>query len=391
MKIRILLIALALFALSSSSVYSEEQNRLTVFYAYQHWKLSLPTGTGLGSVTSPDQKTNQGVLGLSATGVLSSRFHVDLNGTLANSTSQLETGNAATDFKQSLSSLNDTRLRVSYAFGDGKGMASIFVNLPTGKKKLDANQYLVTVELADLSRKFMVRRYGQGLDLGAEWYALPRWGNFGLDFGGGYLYHGKYQPLQSDSREYKYGDEIFGKLGFDTYGEPIRASFDVNLRYYSKDKFDNLDAFQAGVTTMINGVIVYSSSFDLSAGGSLMLRGKAKIRATSSQALSDEQFKSGRNELLLYINGGFPVSEKLRALGRLEYQNVSANDFPTGSLEFLPKSHYVGLGGGLGYSLASSLTASSLVTYYAGNIDTIGSLKGLGLTFVLTFLPGQGR
>jgi hypothetical protein len=390
MIVRMIFAAIALLMVLASDGYSEEQNRVSVYYMYQNWKLDLPT-SAIGGTSPNDQKVGQGVFGLDATGVVSSRFHVDLSGTMANSTSRLEYSNAANNLKQNLSSLNDTRLRLTYTFGEGKGAGSVFFNLPTGKRELTADQYELTAQLADVSRKFMVRRYGQGLDIGVDWFALPSWGSFGLSVGGGYLYRGKYRPLELDTREYKYGDEIFGSLGVNLDGHPIDGSFGVTVKYYTKDKYDNKETFQAGMATTISGAVTYSEAFDLTLGTSVLMRGKAKIRSSGEQVLSDEALKSGRSQILAYINGRFPASEKLRVLGRLELENVSANDYARESLGFLPKSHYVGFGGGVAYALTDAFSASSMISYYTGKIDSQYGLTGLGLAFVLTFQPGQGR
>jgi hypothetical protein len=334
------------------------------------------------------------VFGLDATGVVSDRFHVDLSGTMANSTSRLEFDNSANNLKQSLSSLNDTRVRFTYTFGEGKGAGSVFFNLPTGKRELTADEYGLTTQLADVSRKFLVRRYGQGLDIGVDWFVLPKWGSFGLSAGGGYLYHGKYRPLKLDtleSKEYKYGDEIFGSLGFSLNSRPIGGSFGITVKYYTKDKYDNKETFQAGVATTFSGAVTYSEGFDLTLGTSVLMRGKAKIRSSGGQVLSDEALKSGRNQILAYVNGRFPASDKLRVLGRLELEHVSANDYARESLEFLPKSHYVGFGGGVAYALTDAFSASSMISYYTGKIDSDYGLTGLGLALVLTYQPAQGR
>lgn len=386
-----------LLMMAAARTYAEELNRLSLYYSYLHWNTDLSKVTGVDTTLDlqagalKDQKVNQGVLGLNATGVLSERFHVDLSGTLANTTSRLEYNNTADNLKQSLSSLNDTRLRLTYTFGGGKGAGSVFFNLPTGKRELTTDQYELTAQLADVSRKFLVRRYGQGLDIGVDWFALPTWGSFGLNVGGGYLYRGKYRPLKVDTREYKYGDEIFGMIGFNLDEHPVGGSLGVTVKYYTKDKYDNKETFQAGVATTINGAVTYSDGFDLAFGTSVLMRGKAKIRSSGEQVLSDEVLKSGRNEVLAYANGRFPASEKLRVLGRLELENVSANEYARGSLEFLPKSYYVGFGGGVAYALTDAFSASSLISYYTGKIDSDYGLTGLGLTFVLTFQPGQGR
>jgi hypothetical protein len=381
----------------SIGAFAEEYNKITLYYSYLHWNTDLSKDTvdngqlDLEVAPLKDQKINQGVLGLHATGVLSERFHIDLDGTLANTTTRLEYNNTALDYRASLSSLNDTRLRLTYTFGEGKGAGSLFFNLPSGKRELTTTQYVLTTQIADVARKFLVRRYGQGLDIGVDWFALPSWGSFGLNVGGGYLHHGKYQPLKTDTREYKYGDEIFGTVGFSLGSQPVGGSLGVTLKYYTKDKYDNEEVFQAGIATTINGSITYSESFDLSLGASLLMRGKAKVRSSGEQVLSDEALKSGRSQILAYVNGSFPASEELRVLGRLELENVSANDYARESLGFLPKSYYVGFGGGVAYALTDAFSASSMLSYYTGKIDSDFGLTGLGLAFVLTFQPGQGR
>jgi hypothetical protein len=395
MTIRTVLIATTLLIVFASDGYAEKQNRLSIYYAYQNWKLDLSAYGRWPAATDGafpnDQKVGQGVFGLNATGVVSDRLHVDLSGTMANTTSRLEYDNSADNVKQSLSSLNDTRLRITYTFGEGKGAGSVFFNLPTGKRELTADEYGLTTVIADVSRKFMVRRYGQGLDIGVDWFVLPSWGSFGLSVGGGYLHRGKYRPLKLDTREYKYGDEIFGSLGFSFDGRPVGGSFGVTLKYYTKDKYDNRETFQAGVATIISGAVTYSEAFDLTLGTSVLMRGKAKIRSSGGQVLSDEALKSGRSQILVYANGRFPASEKLRVLGRLELENVSTNDYAKESFEFLPKSYNVGFGGGVGYALTNSVSASSMISYYTGKIDSEFGLTGLGIAFALTFQPGQGR
>lgn len=392
----IILAMTVLVLIAACVAVAEERNRLSLYYSYLHWNTDLSQLADDGTLdlelaSATEQKINQGVLGLNATGVLSQRFHIDLGGTLANTTAQLEYDNSANNYKRSLSSLNDTRLRFTYTFGEGKGEGSLFFNLPTGKRELTTVEYGVTTQIADVARKFMVRRYGQGLDIGFDWYAQPHWENFGLRAGGGYLHRGKYQALKSDPREYKYGDEIFGTLGFNFGSRPIRGSLGAVLRYYMKDKYDGNEVFQAGVATTVNGAITYSDSYDITLGALMLLRGKAKVRASGVQVLSDEKQKSGRDQLSLYANGSFPTTERMRLLGRLEFVNVSANDYSRESPEFLPKSYYLGMGGGFGYALTGALSASTMVSYYMGQVDSELDLTGLGLTFVLTLQPGQGR
>ena len=360
---------LFLYGLASA----ENESRASLYYMLQNWKTTL---------SDTSSKLNQGVFGLSAMTMLNDKFRFDLLGS-ASSTNLTP----PSDTKSKLSSLNDTRLRGTYYISGGTASASFFANLPTGKVELDDEQYLVATAIADNSLKFATRRVGQGLDLGTEWLVLPKIGQASLQIGGGYLFKGKYKVRKNDTDKYKYGDEISGIAGITVEGKPLSYSGNVVLKYYMKDKFADKEVFQAGIATLFNAVVSYNDLFNLYGGLSLLNRGKAKVRTTTGEEqLTDEASRSARNELLLYAGGSYPVTEKFQALGRLEVQNVSANDydkikFP---VSYRPKSHYFGFGAGAGYALTEMVSASGLISFYTGKISDNIDLSGLGLSLVLT-------
>ena len=375
--VRFFLISLTMIVLLASdaaTLCAQTDANISVYYVLNNWKTKFQ---------SQENKLNQGVFGLNASVTPNDRFKFDLSGTSTNTSLT-----PAQEPQSSFSSLNDTKLRGTYFVAGRKASASVYVNLPTGKKQLTSEQYVISAAVSDPTLKFLTRRYGQGFDIGTDWYALPKVGNATIQIGGGYLYRGKYQVLSADTRQYKYGDEISGKVGVNVGGDMISGSGSVVVKYYSEDKFDGQSVFQAGISTAISGAVYYSDVFDVNAGFSVLMRGKAKIR-TGLNTLTDENLKSGRNEFVIYGGGAYPVSEKLRVLGRLEYQSVSANDLTVGQVGYAPKSHYIGIGGGVGYSLTEQFSASGMATLYSGSVDQTTSLdlSGFGLAFALTYRP----
>ncbi len=335
------------------------------------------------SIRFEKQKLSESVFGLSATLSTSDRFTFEIDGTLANA--KLKTS----DLK--LSSMNDTRVAATIFSAAGLTSFTAYANLPTGKTKLDEEQYAVASSVADNSRKFAVRRFGQGLDIGAEGMVHPSAGDLDFHLGAGYLLKGKFQARKSDTEKYKFGDEISAMAGFGYHQDRIAFMLDGAFIYYMKDKVGDDEVFQAGAATMIHGSVSYSDIFTVTTGVAILMRGKGKVQDASSGAdLVEEAERSGRNEFLWFGGLGYPIGEKLRLNGRLEYQNFSANDYAEDNPLFRPKSNYFGIGGGGSYALTENLFASSMITLYSGKIksELVGGevdLSGLGLVFALTF------
>ena len=371
--VSILVLILVSFSLVNAENGMQGNTRFSLYYMINSWKTDYKQPIG-------EDKLNQGVFGLSLAFAPNDKFRLDLNGALTNTKYT-----APDDAQFKLSSVNDTKLRATYFVADGKGSASLYVNLPTGKKELTPEEYGITTAISDISRKFLTRRYGQGLDIGTDWYALPRFGKATLQVGGGYLYHGKYQILKADTRKYKYGDQISGKVGVMVDNKPFGGSIAFTARYYLKDKFDDKEIFQAGVTSGFNLQVTYSDMCNVRAGISTLSRAKAKVRSSGEETISDEALKSGRNEALFYLDGSYPFTEKVNGLGRIEYLSVSANEYTKTDLLFRPKSHYVGLSGGAGYAFTETLSGSLMASYYTGKIDEDFGLSGFGLALVVTF------
>ena len=379
MKNSILVLAIALVS-QVALAESPQNSQATIFFLHNNW-------TAKASNQGNKLKTSEGVFGLSAVLARSDRFAFELDGTLANAKIDPDGSESL-----KLSSLNDTR--VAGTFYSAKGLTSFtaFANLPTGKTKLDDEQYNVASVLADNSQKFLVRRFGQGLDIGAEGMLHPKAGNMTFHLGAGYLLKGKFQARKDDTEKYKFGDEISAMAGLGYQQDKIAFLLDGGFVVYMKDKVGDAEVFQAGTATTIRGSVSYTDKLSLVTGVALLMRGKGKVQGSASSSdLVDEAERSGRNEFLWFGGVGYPVNEKLKLNGRIEFQNFSENDYADDTPLYKPKSNYIGIGGGGSYALTPNFFASTMVTLYTGKIDGPANtsmdadLSGLGLVLALTY------
>ncbi len=373
-----LLLGLLLVAIAATATAeSRETTRATVYFLVNNWKTK--------SEIVPEDKLNQSVFGLLANYVPNDRFNLQIDGRLSSSKLKPE-DNSIGELKQS--SLNDTRIAATYSTPSGVASLTALANLPTGKTKLDFEHYTLSQLVADNSRKYVTRRFGQGLDLGVEGLFHPGSAKVRPFIGGGYLLRGKYQVRETDSEKYKFGDEISGRAGFDYNGVPVYFTADGIVIFYLKDKIGDQEVYQSGPTTIIRAQIGYEQRFSLYGGLLTLMRGKAKVRGEGNEEkLTDEASKSGRNELLIYAGGGYPLNEKLRLTGRLELQSFSENDYQDTDLLHRPKSNYFGIGGGLVFALTPQLYTTGSVTFYSGKVELAPEdldLSGLGLILALT-------
>ncbi|MBK7091749.1 MAG: hypothetical protein IPH59_08515 [bacterium] len=379
MKNTIVLLVVLLMVAQTAFAETKKSSQATVFYLLNSWKAEVDS--------EPVQTLKEVVFGLSAALQTSERFLFELDGTMANANLDPEVEGAE---DLSLSSLNDTRIAATFFSSAGLTSLTAMANLPTGKTKLDEEQYIIASSVADNSRKYLVRRFGQGLDLGAQGMVHPKAGNLAFHLGAGYMLKGKFQARENDTEKYKFGDEISAMAGFGYQKDKIAFMADGSYTMYMKDKVGDAEVFQAGAAMVIRGSVSYTDVVNFTTGVAVLTRGKGKVQdASAGSELVDEAERSGRNEFLWYGGVGYPVMEKLRVNGRLEYQNFSENDYGKDTPLYRPKSNYFGIGGGGSYAFTPNFFASTMVTLYSGKVDISDNyetdLSGLGLIFALTY------
>lgn len=381
------LTVLLILATAGSTVEAAEQETThgSLYFLYNGWNTEY---TDLGEFD-----LNQSVFGLNAVVRPSERFRLQVDGKLSGNSASGESSVFGTTqtVDASFSALNDTRIKATLYSNNEATSLSAYFGLPTGKTELSLEQYAIVIAMSDASRKYIVRRVGQGLDLGGEGLLHPQFGDVTVTAGGAYFYRGPYRAREIDPEDYKYGDEIHGIGGISYDGRNVDVNGNVTVIYYFKDKFGDEEIYQAGITQLYQFSIQYSELFSLYAGANLLIRGAAKLPAQSGgDEFVEEQLNSGRNEMLVYAGGSYPVMPKMSVLGQLEIKTMSENDYLQNSLLYRPGSSYVGLSAGAGYQATPIVGISGMLSYYTGSIDSPGAgiseadLSGFGATIVLT-------
>jgi hypothetical protein len=372
---RYLIIAAALLAPGRTllgATWSEEYSKVSVFYLYNTWNESFG---------DDDFDIGEGVAGVKARHVVNPRLALDLWGALtsakyANSTPGEEGAN--------FSALSDTRLKGTYYLGNRLFSVAVSLNLPTGKTALTDEEYLLALGVADNSRKYIVRRFGQGLDIGGEVFVLPRSGNIEFQLGAGYVAKGSYQLREATTAEYKFGNELFASAAVEIGSRPVGFEGGVIFTSYGDDEADSRVVFRQGKTIVVHGRLFYIRELQGAVGFTLISRGPAKT-ADGSGELTEESIKSGRNEMQVYASGGKPLTPAVQALVRLEYKMTGANDYDEDVAGYRPGADYLGLGGGVNARFSLAWSGNLMATYYTGGTNDDHDLTGLGLAAVLTF------
>jgi len=139
-------------------------------------------------------------------------------------------------------------------------MASLGVNLPTGKRELNPAQFVTSTAISNPILNFRYPILGQGLNInpGLAWVA-PVSNATVLGLGGSFQYKGTYKPL-AGGIEYDPGDEILVTGGVDVQLDGLsNISLDAVFTIYGKDKVDGKESYASGST--IAGNLQYLRSF----------------------------------------------------------------------------------------------------------------------------------
>jgi len=370
----IAVVAFALLTIPMEAVAQRVQpySHASLFYIYNTWTEDIPD--------FGEQKLSEGAFGLKMHQLLGNQAVFDLWGSFASAKYSDDGDNDA-----SLSSINDTRVAFTLFLEDRQWSIAAIANLPTGKKELEEEEAMAVFGLSDNSRRYVVRRFGEGLDFGGEALFRPHTESFESQFGGGYLHKGKFQVLKSDEEKYKFGDEIYATAGVSTFSEPVSVRGGVTYKMYMKDQAGDVDVFQAGPSIIVDGRVMYNRGIQGSAGIVIISRGKGEIPEGGSGDFVEEPEKSGRDEIGFDAGLNIPVGGPLGILGRIEHVSLSANDYDENSPSFRPEASHTGFGGGLSYIMSLNWSGNILGMFYTGSAADDNDLSGFGITAVLTY------
>lgn len=154
----------------------------------------------------------------------------------------------SSDDLESLSSIGDSQLGLSYLRAAGRGIVetSVNLNLPTGKGTLDEAAFSTASTVAYDDFGFMTPTLGQGASISPSLsVAFPAGPEAALGFGVSYALKSAYEPFEADTSAYAPGNELALTVGIDTRSGSNSVSFDITAVRYGQDEFRG-NAFQPG-------------------------------------------------------------------------------------------------------------------------------------------------
>ncbi len=162
------------------------------------------------------------------------RFSLDI-GTQFAVTSVADTSGGHSSF----SSLTDTQLRGSYTFGIDVLVASLVINLPTGKQTTTLQQFGVSSSASSNFLLFPVNSYGSGVSVTPGIAAATTTGDWNLGAAASLRFNGEYQPFSGTGNTgIKYQPGVEGRLrvGADRLVGTSRLSFGLTFSTFGTDE-----------------------------------------------------------------------------------------------------------------------------------------------------------
>lgn len=237
---------------------------------------------------------------------LGRRFSFDI-GTWYASTSVKSTGGGTETF----SSLTDTQLRLAYVLGNDAIVASVVVNLPTGKETTTQQQFGIAAGATSNFLLFPVNTYGTAASVTPGLAAATSLGDWNVGISGSLRYTGEYKPFNDGSDpdlKYQPGLEGRVRLGVDRLVGKGRFTIGGTFSTFSNDELTP-GTGSSGTYSPGNRFIVDASLVAPAGSGTVSFYAWNYHRARSSS--SNGVIGGKENILTGGVAGAFPLGAKL--------------------------------------------------------------------------------
>ena len=286
---------------------------------------------------------------------------------------------AATSEK--LSGLSDTQLRLLYTLGRDRLIASLTLNLPTGKHSVSTSQFQVVGAVGSNYLSFPVSSFGTAFGATAGLAYARTLGGWNLGFSGALRYTGNYSPFSDQSVSYNPGWETRVRGGADrVIGSNARLLLGLTFSTFSTDVY-------TGAGSLVNGSYNPGSRFigDLAyvrviGRGTLTFASWDYYRLVGHAGTTPLP-ESKENVFNAELRYGRPVAARLVLEPLIAFRQWSPSDYRGGRL------YSAALGARYGFS-------DKLTAHFTGRLDTgwiyaeghgRADLTGTGLTLWLRY------
>lgn len=233
---------------------------------------------------------------------LGQRFSFDIGTWYASTTVASDAGD------DTFSSLTDTQVRLAYTFGADAVVASVVVNLPTGKETTTQSQFGVAAGASSNFLLFPVNTYGTGTSVTPGVAAATTLGAWNVGLAASVRWSAEYQPFSdaaSSDLKYQPGVEARVRLGFDRLLGRSRLTFGGTFSTFANDEFNGGTGGNA--TYSPGNRFLVDASLLTTAGN-----GTVSIYAWNYHRIASSTDGIGGKENILTggVSGSFPMGAK---------------------------------------------------------------------------------
>ncbi len=283
---------------------------------------------------------------------------------------------------ESFSGLTDTQLKLSYIFGTDALVASVMVNLPTGKETTSLQKFAIGASASSAFLLFPVNTYGSGTSVTPGLSAATTVGSWNVGAAASVRWSAKYQPFDdadlTDAR-YKPGVETRFRLGADHLMGRSRFAIGGTYSTFANDQLTG-GGFGNGTYSPGNRFLVDASLLTPVASGNVSLFAWNYHRSSSSS--SDSGAVGGKeNVFSVGAAGSFPLGPRA-SLEPAADGRFWSPESGSGTL--------FGIGTGLKFALGPSFTLVPAVRVDFGSLTSTdggdsNSIKGWSLSTLFRY------
>jgi len=300
---------------------------------------------------------------------------LSLDVTTGYASSRLETS-AGT---MTLDGFTDTQVRGLYTLSRDRLVASLSLNLPTGKQDLTDDEFRVAGAVGSNYLSFPVTSAGGGFSAtgGLAWVRPVGSWNVGLS--GSYRYQGAFTPLTAGG-EYDPGSEFRVRGGLDRlFGQRTRVTVGLTFSTFSTDQFTQLGG---GATSYSPGPRVIGELALARALGRTTLMFVAWDLYRSAGKIDNVTDPAKRENVLnTEVRWSVPVARRLQLEPLVGYRQYDLKAFQAGRMYSGAVTARFGLSGRMSASVTGRFDNGWVAAEGVGQAD----FTGLGLTAFLRY------
>lgn len=235
---------------------------------------------------------------------LGRRFSFDIGTWYASTTVASDAGD------DTFSSLTDTQLRLAYTFGADAVVASVVVNLPTGKETTTQSQFGTAAGASSNFLLFPVNTYGTGTSVTPGLAAATTLGDWNVGLAASVRWSAEYQPFKDSGSQdinYQPGVEARFRLGVDRLVGKGRLTFGGTFSTFANDEFSGTGAATGSATYSPGNRFLVDASLVSPAGS-----GSVAVYAWNYHRVASSTDGVGGKENVLTggVSGSFPLGSK---------------------------------------------------------------------------------